>query len=101
MLGPEVLDAARFPQIKFESTRVEHAGPGRLVVHGQLSLHGLTRPVVVNVSVEDLRYEGTSTFKQRDFGITPISIAGGTIKVKDELRIEFDIRTISKSPSAQ
>jgi hypothetical protein len=29
--------------------------------------------------------------KQRDFGITPVSIGGGTIKVKDEVRIEFDV----------
>jgi len=29
--------------------------------------------------------------KQHDFGITPISIAGGTVKVRDELKVEFDI----------
>ena len=31
------------------------------------------------------------SIKQRDYGITPISIAGGTVKVKDELAIEFEI----------
>jgi hypothetical protein len=31
--------------------------------------------------------------KQTDFGITPISIGGGTVKVKNELRIDFDIVT--------
>jgi hypothetical protein len=37
------------------------------------------------------RYVGRFALKQRDFGITPVSIAGGTVRVKDELKIEFDI----------
>lgn len=92
MVSPEVLDAARFPRITFESTEVEQTGPDRLLVRGQLSLHGVTRPVVVNVRTENGRYVGSSTLKQREFGITPISIAGGSVKVKDELKIEFDVR---------
>lgn len=91
MLGPEVLDATRFPQITFESTNVEPA-QDQLLVHGQLSLHGVTRPVSASVRKQEGRYVGTCTLKQRDFGIRPISIAGGTVKVKDELKIEFDIR---------
>jgi polyisoprenoid-binding protein YceI len=93
MLGPEVLDVTHFPQIKFESTTVEQASPRHLLVHGRLSLHGVTRPLIVNVQTENGRYVGEATLKQRDFGITPISIAGGSVKVKDELRIKFDIRT--------
>ncbi len=100
MLGPEVLDVARFPRITFESTSVEQDGPGHLLVHGQLSLHGQTRPVVVNVRSEGERYVGTCAFKQREFGITPVSVAGGTVKVKDELKIEFDVRTKSEAAGA-
>jgi len=37
------------------------------------------------------RYRGTAALKQRDFGIDPITIAGGTVKVKDEVKVEFDI----------
>jgi polyisoprenoid-binding protein YceI len=97
MLGPDVLDVAHFPEIRFESTTVEQAGPDRLLVRGQLALHGLRRSVIVNVHTERGRYVGTSTFKQREFGITPISIGGGTVKVKDELKIEFDIRTSTQA----
>lgn len=97
MLGPDVLDTARFPTIKFESTSVERAGPGRLLVRGQLLLHGVARPVVANVRIENGRYLGSSTLKQRDFGITPVNAAGGTIKVKDELTIEFDIGTSTQA----
>jgi polyisoprenoid-binding protein YceI len=92
MLGPEVLDSSRFPQISFESTGVEPAGQDELLVKGKLSLHGVNRPVIAKVRKENGRYMGSCTLKQKDFGITPISIAGGTVKVKDELKIEFDIR---------
>ena len=91
MLGPDVLDVTRFPDIKFESTSVEQTGPDHMLVHGQLSLHGATRPVVADVRTENGRYLGSVTLKQRDFGITPVTIAGGTVRVKDELKIEFDI----------
>jgi polyisoprenoid-binding protein YceI len=101
MLGPEVLDVARFPRITFESTGVEQPGPDRLLVHGQLSLHGITRPVAVSVRKENARYIGTATLKQRDFGITPVSIAGGTVKVKDELKIEFNIGASAQTAAVQ
>jgi polyisoprenoid-binding protein YceI len=100
MLGPEVLDVARFPRITFESTAVEQAGPGRLLVHGRLSLHGVTRAVTVNVTSDNGRFVGVSTLKQREFGITPVSVAGGTVKVKDELKIEFNIRAGGQAPAA-
>jgi len=97
MQGPEVLSSTRFPKITFESTKVERTGQGMLRVDGRLSLHGVTRPVTVSVKTENGRYVGTSMLSQRQFGITPISIAGGTVKVKDELKIEFDIRTNAQS----
>jgi hypothetical protein len=99
MLGPEVLDSARFPEITFESTSVEPRGPEQFLVRGELSLRGLTHPVLATVSRGPRRYTGTGTLKQRDFGITPISIAGGTVKVKDELKIDFDIRAQSAARS--
>jgi len=92
MLGPEVLDAQRIPKIIFESTNIEGTANGQFVVGGRLSLHGVTHAVTASVHKQDGHYVGTCTLKQRDFGIAPISIAGGTVKVKDELKIEFDIR---------
>ena len=97
MLGPEVLNVERFPKITFESMKVEKSGPGEFLVHGRLTLHGVTRPVSVKVRNESGRYLGTCTLKQRDYGIEPISIVGGTVKVKDELKIDFDIRTTTQA----
>lgn len=52
----------------------------------------MTRQVVVDVRTESGHYVGTFTLSQREFGITPVSVGGGTVNVKDELKIEFDVR---------
>lgn len=93
MLGPEVLDSTRFPEIVFESTHVQQGQGETLKVDGRLSLHGVTKPISIVVHVGNGRYTGRFSLKQRDFAITPVSIAGGTVKVKDELAIEFEIST--------
>jgi polyisoprenoid-binding protein YceI len=91
MLGQQVLDADRFPEIHFKSTAAEPHGPGRWLVQGNLDLHGQTHPVVVEVTLREGVYRGTAVVKQTDFGIRPIRIAGGTVNVKDEIKIEFEI----------
>jgi polyisoprenoid-binding protein YceI len=90
MLGPKVLDTAQFPEISFRSTAVEPAGGG-WTVSGNLTLHGQTRPVKLGVRGQNGHYQGSVELKQRDFGIEPITVGGGTVKVKNELRVEFDI----------
>jgi polyisoprenoid-binding protein YceI len=91
MLGPEVLDSEKYPDITFTSTAIEAAGADRWTVTGRLSIRGKTHPTTFLVARQDGRYRGTVVVKQRDFEIQPISIAGGVVKVKDELKVEFDI----------
>jgi len=91
MLGPEVLDTANFPEIRFRSLTIEKAGEGKWRVHGDLTLRGQTRPVLAEVTGEPGHYRGSAAVRQTDFGIKPVSAAGGTIKVKDEVRVEFEI----------
>lgn len=91
MVGPEVLDVKQYPDITFASTGIQSASAGRWTVSGQLTLHGTTKPITFAVMQQDGRYRGTVLLKQSDFGIKPISIVGGTVKVKDELKVEFDI----------
>lgn len=92
MLGPKVLDASRYPEIRFVSDHVASNGPGEWRVAGKLTLHGQTHPVVVDVSEKDGAYQGSVKIKQSDFGISPIRIAGGTVRVKDDVEVRFDIR---------
>ncbi len=87
----EVLNGSRYPEIRFQSTAVENRGPGRWTVRGNLTLHGQSRPVAAEVVLKDGRYLGSAVLRQKDFGITPVRIAGGTVSVKNEVKVEFDI----------
>jgi polyisoprenoid-binding protein YceI len=91
MLGPKVLESEKFPTVRFRSTHVEPLGEGKWIVLGDLTIHGETRPVKVRVEGQNGRYRGIADLKQKDFGITPVTVAGGAVKVKNELRVEFDI----------
>ena len=93
MHGTEVLDTAKYPEIVFASTDLVADGADRWQMTGVLTLHGVSRSVMGSVVLQNGHYRGTLSIRQRDFGIQPISIAGGTVKVKDEVRIDFDIVT--------
>jgi polyisoprenoid-binding protein YceI len=96
MTGPELLDVARFAEISFRSQAVsgkEAAGGAfDLVVSGNLSLHGVTRPrtfeVHVEVSGNTLTATGKSTIPQSAFGLEPVSV-GGVVKVKDDVAVDY------------
>lgn len=91
MQSATVLDVERFPEISYQSTSVTGRADAHWEVRGNLTLHGKKQPVAVEVSSQDGHYRGSASIKQSDFGIEPIRIAGGSVKVKDELKIEFDI----------
>jgi len=92
MLGPQVLDVRRYPEIVFQSTGIDSARPGSWKIQGDLTLHGQTRPVTVAVNEMEGHYVGSALVKQTDFGITPVRVAGGTVRVNDQVRIEFDVQ---------
>lgn len=92
MLGPKVLDAGRYPEINFVSTRVTNTGRDSWHIAGNLTLHGQTHPVTLDVNESGGAYSGTAEVQQSDFGIAPLRIARGTVKVKDGVQIRFDIR---------
>jgi polyisoprenoid-binding protein YceI len=100
VLRDNVLEAEKFPTIKFTSislSNVRSAGDHRLfTVNGDLILHGVTRRVGVQVDLgkitdQELRATGEGTFKQSDFGIQPYEGGLGTIKIGDEVKVEFII----------
>jgi len=85
------LEIARYPEIAFRSTHVSPAGAGQFKVDGSLTLHGVSKPVSVMVKRESESFTGHTVIKQTDFGIKPISIAGGTIRIKDPVDIDFEV----------
>ncbi len=79
--SPDWLDAGRFPTAMFHSTRITPAGPGDAEVAGDLTLHGVTRPVVLHAhfngaGVNPLDHAYTTGFevsgviKRSDFGVS-------------------------------
>jgi polyisoprenoid-binding protein YceI len=87
----QVLESEKYPEIRFRSTSIEPSAPDAWTVQGELSLHGQTRPVRATVRKQENAYVGRCQIKQTDFGIQPVRVAGGTIRVKDELDIQFSV----------
>jgi polyisoprenoid-binding protein YceI len=85
------LETARYREIAFQSSHIEKAAEGEWRVDGALSLHGVSKPIRLNVRRDGDAFTGRTILKQTDFGIKPISIGGGAIKVKNEIEIEFRI----------
>jgi len=85
------LDISKYPEIAFRSTRVEKVAEGLFKVEGVLTLHGASKPVSLVVKREGESYTGHTVIRQTDFGIKPISIGGGMIKIKDPVDIDFRI----------
>ena len=85
------LETGKFPEITFRSTRVEKLAEGQWKVEGDLSLHGVTKPLGLTVKRAGNSYTAHTVLKQTDFGIKPITVGGGVIKVKNEVEIDFII----------
>ncbi len=98
----EVLEPARYPQIRFQSgeAQVTPTSPGRyqLRIGGRLSLHGVTlpHPIVAELLVfsDGLRLRGDNSLRMSSYGIKPVTALGGAIKLKYEMRLAFDIGAV-------
>ena len=99
MKGPDVLDAGRFPAIRFRSREVSGKriaqGYYELTVSGDFSLHGAERPIVVPLRVDvqgdELTATGKLVIRQSDFGMEPTTAAGGLVKVEDGVTVAFRV----------
>jgi polyisoprenoid-binding protein YceI len=64
-------------------------------LNGELTLHGVSRPLTVPARVtingDILKASGTFSLLQTDYDIQLVSVAGGALKVKDEVKFSFDI----------
>ncbi len=87
----QVLESDKFPEIAFQSTSIQQTSPDTWDVTGDLTLHGQTHPVATKVRKDQDSYVGRCQLKQTDFGIRPVRVAGGVVKVKDQLDIDFSV----------
>jgi len=102
----EVLETDGYSEIVYECPRVSSVqriadGLFSVALNGELSLHGVTlnQPVSarVTLSADTLHATGEFSVRQTDYDIKPVSAAGGTVKLKDELKLSFNIAARKQS----
>jgi polyisoprenoid-binding protein YceI len=99
IMQEQVLESDSYPVIEFRSSDVKvsssGAGQFRAEISGELSLHGVTRQQTivarVTASGDRLRASGEFSLYQTEYGIQLVTVAGGALKVKDELKASFEI----------
>jgi polyisoprenoid-binding protein YceI len=106
--SPDFLDAAKFPTITFKSKKVEKTGEAKWKVTGDLTLHGVTKEVVLDLSdvtqpikdpMGNLRAGAAvrTTINRQDFGITfNKALDGGGVMVGNEITITIDVEVTRK-----
>ncbi len=108
LMHREVLESATYPEIAFRSTAVgsDKTGEGqyRITLVGDFSLHGVTaeQQIVAYFTLveQQARAWGDFSLSQIKFGIRPVSFAGGALKLKDELKLSFDLVARREQDSA-
>lgn len=104
VLGPDVLDVATYPRIEFSSRALTESGPGRYALAGDLTIHGVTRPVTLDVVLHGvitdtwgknrLGLTATAEIKRSEFGVLKfghVPLATGGFMVPDTVRVALDI----------
>jgi polyisoprenoid-binding protein YceI len=93
----EVLETATYPEITYvcREGQVVAQGLMQLTLKGELSLHGVTRPQPVATRLfmagDTVRAQGEASVRQSDYGIRLVTAVGGMLRVKDEVKLTFDI----------
>lgn len=107
VMRKDVLEVDTYPSMTFMSTEVTGATPGagsfRVAIAGTLTLHGVSHPerieALVNVMGDRLTANGQAEIRQSVYGIKPVKIAGGALKLKDEIDLSFDVVARVNRPS--
>jgi polyisoprenoid-binding protein YceI len=86
----QVLHSAQHPTITFRSRRVDGSA-GSFTLDGELTVMGITRPVTVQGGVTDGRVVGRATVVQSRWGIRPYSAFFGALRLRDEVKVDFDV----------
>lgn len=103
LIGKDWLDAAKFPEMAFRSKTVEVTGANSFRVRGELTLHGVTRPVVLNASYNGgyaghpmdpnarIGFSAHGKFQRSDFGVSlGIPEPGTNMGVSDEVEVVLE-----------
>ena len=103
----DFFDVETFPTLTFKSTTVEHAAPSGAKLHGLLTLHGVERPVVLDLEIHgegtdpwgNVRsgFTATTTISRKDFGITwNKAVETGQLLVGEEVDVVLEVEGIKQ-----
>lgn len=105
--GDDFFGAPTHPVITFRSTRVEPVGGDRYRVHGNLTMRGVTRPVVLDARMVQtgtsqgrrrIGFEATTTVNRMDYGVSWNRAAeGGGAVLSDEVQIDINLAAVEKA----
>jgi polyisoprenoid-binding protein YceI len=107
--SPDFFDVAKFPTMTFKSTKIEQVSAGKLKVTGDLTIHGVTKEVVLNVegptaAIKDpwgnprTAISATAKVNRQDFGVKwNKSLDGGGVVVSDEVNITIDLEMVQQA----
>jgi polyisoprenoid-binding protein YceI len=110
--SPDFLETEKYPTIEFRSTKIVRTGEERFDVSGDLTIHGVTRPVVLKVEAPatelkdpfgNIKRGATATTKinRSDFGLVwNVALEAGGFVVGDEIKIEIDVEAIRRAEAA-
>jgi polyisoprenoid-binding protein YceI len=105
--SPDFLDVEESPYLTFKSTRVEAIGDTSLKLHGDLTIRGVTRPVVLDVEYEGLTsdprmgtragFSATTEIDREQWGLTwNMALETGGWLVSKNVRIEIDVELVQQ-----
>jgi polyisoprenoid-binding protein YceI len=107
--SPDFFDAASYPEIRFESTRIEQADEDTYRITGNLTLHGVTRELVLDAEVqgtetdpqsgnERVGLEITSQLSRGEYGMLfNQALGSGNMLVADKVKLALDIAAVRQS----
>jgi len=111
LMSPDFFDVAKYPAITFKSKKVEQAAPGKIKITGDLTIHGVTKEVVLDVDgptppIRDpwgnsrAAISATTKVNRQDFGVKwNANLDGGGVVVGDDVNITIDVEMIKHAPA--
>ncbi len=108
--SPNFFDTAKFPQITFTSTKIAAKGKDVYEVTGDLTMRGVTKPVVLTVAANGFANDGrggqkagfdvTGKLNRKDFGVSWNNVVDGNAILSDDVDLDITIEANKKKPEA-
>ncbi len=89
-MAGKVLHPDKYPTANFRSKAIQEKDGG-YKINGDLSLHGVTKSIDFDINTNSENLKGMITLLQKDYGIKPFKAMMGTLKIKNEINIGFDL----------